>query len=97
MPFAGVGLTPAGQPTAVATLTVGISEFCGAGSVAEGPKVCWTVVVYGSSQAASGSAKNPIHIASKTLFRIFIPCLRGTTRYNTGMRRMFTAVAMKFA
>jgi len=36
-PCAGVGAVPSGQPTAGATLTVGIQRFCGAGNVGCGP------------------------------------------------------------
>ena len=37
MPFAAVGLAPLGHDVAVATLMVGISELCGAGSSGEAP------------------------------------------------------------
>src|ERR1035438_1838199 len=65
MPLAAVGLPPAGQPVAVATLTVGIQDFCGAGRAGEGPKVCSAVTVSGSLQAASGSASIATDIASR--------------------------------
>jgi hypothetical protein len=84
MPFAGVGLPPAGQPIAVATLTVGTHECCGAGKVGEGPKVCSTVEVSCSSQAARGSARAPIHITSNNLFRMSAPACRDTIRKAGG-------------
>src|SRR5664280_2484002 len=92
MPFAGLGLPPAGQPIAAATLTVGIHECSGAGKVGEGPKVCSTAGVSGSSQAASGRARAPMHIASSNLFRMLAPRL---SQDNTKSRRVFIALAMK--
>src|SRR3984957_10776893 len=83
-PFAGVGLPPAGQPIAVAILTVGVHKCCGAGKVGEGPKVCSTADVSCSSQAASGSARAPIHIASNNLLRISAPACRGAIGKNRG-------------
>src|ERR1700682_3595551 len=84
MAFAGVGLPPAGQPIAVAILTVGVHECCGAGKVGEGPKVCSTVEVSCSSQAASDSARAPIPIASNNLLRILAPPCRETIRKTGG-------------
>ena len=64
MPLAAVGLPPAGQPIALATLTVGSQELCGAGKVGEDPKVCSVAAVSCSLQAASGSAKIPTDASS---------------------------------
>ena len=50
---------------AVATLTVGTMDFCGAGKVGEGPKVCSTAAVSCSSQAVRDSANAPTHIAKQ--------------------------------
>src|ERR1700738_1642128 len=75
MPLAAVGLAPAGHLVAVATLTVGIQEVCGAGRVGEGPKVCSAAAVLeGSLQEASGSASAPTDIASSMILRM-APCL----------------------
>src|SRR5882672_8353794 len=74
MPLAAVGLAPAGQPVAVAILTVGIQEVCGAGRVGEGPKVCSAAAVLeGSLQEASGSASAPTDITSNKIFRMMAP------------------------
>src|ERR1700748_2244814 len=104
MPLAAVGLAPAGQPIALATLTVGIHECCGAGRVGDGPKVCSVAAVFCSLQAASGSGKNPIHVRSRRfltgfflagiiVLRMFVPRL---CRYNTEGWRTFTAFAGNF-
>ena len=75
-------LPPAGQPVAVATLTVGIQDFCGAGRLGEGPKLCSAVLVsWGSLQAASGSVTAPIQTASRILLRMVVPSgVSGTMR-----------------
>src|SRR3984957_17810313 len=65
IPLAAVGLPPAVQPIALATLTVGIQELCGAGRVGEGPKVCSVTAVSCSLQAASGSVRIPINVTSE--------------------------------
>ena len=75
VPLAAVGLPPAGQPTAVATLTVGIQECCGVGRVGEGPKLCSAVTVScGSLQPASASVSAAIPTAGQILLRMVAPC-----------------------
>src|ERR1700722_1858742 len=99
MPLAAVGLPPAGPPNALATLTVGSQELCGAGRVGEGPKVCSVTAVSCSLHAASGSAKIATIVtsgrffASFILLRMLVPRL---WRYNTESPQMFTVLAMNF-
>src|SRR5450432_2835816 len=94
IPLAATGLPPAGQPLAVAMLTVGIQERSGAGSAGEGPKLRSAAAgVEGSLQAASGSASAPTDIASKTFLRIVTPL---HINYNAESRPMFAASALKF-
>src|ERR1700733_11202367 len=98
MPLAAVGLAPAGQPTALATLTVGIQELCGAGRVGEDPKVCSVAAVSCSLQGGGGSAKIPIHESSRRfLTGIFLNCIivlrmlvPRLWHYNTESRPMFS-------
>src|SRR5665213_3749454 len=84
MPWAAIGLPRAGQPTALATLTVGSHAFCGAGSTGDGPKLRSAVTAScGSLQAASGSASAPIQIANRIVLRMVAPGLSRPTMPRT--------------
>src|SRR5438105_9223564 len=52
-----MGLPPAGQPIAVATLTVGMSDVCGGGRAGFGPMPDSTDIVAGPAHAAR---RNPV-------------------------------------
>jgi hypothetical protein len=73
MPLAAVGLAPAGQLVAFATLMVGISDSFGATSVGDGPKSCPEATVDRSLQAASGTASAPTQTANTNLLRMMFP------------------------
>src|SRR5450631_2948422 len=88
IPLAATGLPPAGQPLAVAMLTVGIHECCGVGSAGEGPKLCSAAPGgEGSLQAASGSASAPPILPA----RHFCASLPLAYIYNAEDRPMFAA------
>src|SRR5205814_8623632 len=76
MPLAAVGLPPAGQPVAVAILTVGIQDCSGAGRAGEDPKVCSAAAgAEGSLHAARGSPSAATPIASRRVLRLAAPCI----------------------